>query len=52
VGALSDCEVHDGLRAKIRCDFPAPGTYEVRLFTNDAPFGSFESVARVEVNRR
>lgn len=47
----AECEVHDGPRAKVHCAFPAAGTWEVRLFSNESPYGSFRSVARVEVNR-
>jgi hypothetical protein len=47
-----DCEVHDGTRAKVHCELQASGTWEVRLFSSKQRYGSYEYVARVEVNRR
>lgn len=36
----------------LHCDFPAAGTYDVRLYTNVKPYGTYAYAGAVEVNAR
>jgi transglutaminase-like putative cysteine protease len=49
-GLKRDCS-GDG-HTSLRCTFPAAGTYDVRLYVNDAKYGTYEYAGGVEVNAR
>lgn len=47
-----DCRVDNGRRAKILCDFPRPGRWEVLLFDGPERYGQYGSVGSIDVNSR
>ena len=49
-GERPRCEVTNGPTARLRCRFPAPGSYAVRLFSGPEQYGSYEYVGQIEVN--
>jgi hypothetical protein len=49
-GARTSC---DGDRHRsMRCKFAAPGTYDVKLYVNDAQYGTYAYAGSIEVNAR
>ncbi len=50
--AGADCGVDDGAEVRLRCGVPASGRYQARIFTNTARYGSYGSVAMIQVTRR
>lgn len=50
-GSKGRCAVSNGATASVRCELPAPGSYEVLLFSGPEEYGSFSSVAGFAVNR-
>jgi len=46
------CDVSDGAAPRIQCVFQAPGSYAVRLYTNDQPQGRFDYAGQLEVNSK
>lgn len=49
-GSRTECSVAHGSTAQVRCSFPAPGSYAVLLFHNDAEFGRYEYGGRILAN--
>jgi transglutaminase/protease-like cytokinesis protein 3 len=58
---LADFEPHGGgmrteckgdRHAQLRCDFPAAGTYDVRLYANPKQYGTYVYTGSVQVNSR
>ena len=47
-----DCRVDNGRRAKILCDFPRPGRWEVLLFDGPQRYGDYFGVGSIDVNSR
>ena len=50
-GMKVDCKGGDQ-HSQIHCDFPAAGTYDVRLYGNPVKYGSYAYLGSVEVNAR
>ena len=50
-GSQGRCEVSKGTTVTARCALPAPGSYEVLLFSGPEEYGTFSSVAGFAVNR-
>jgi hypothetical protein len=50
-GPETPCEVGRGPEASVRCDLPAAGTYQVRLFGSRERRGGHPLVGQIEVNR-
>lgn len=44
-----ECGVDDGATVSLHCPVPAAGRYEARLFTNRERYGTYASVASIEV---
>jgi transglutaminase-like putative cysteine protease len=49
-GARTECK--GDMHAALHCDFPASGTYDVRLYANDKRYGTYAYAGSVEVNAR
>jgi hypothetical protein len=49
-GTRTECK--GDLHTSLRCDFPAPGTYDVRVYANDKRYGTYAYGGSVEVNAR
>lgn len=49
-GAKVDCK--GDKHTAVHCDFPAAGTYDVKLYANSEQYGSYAYVGSVEVNAR
>ena len=49
-GARTECK--GDKHVQVHCDFPATGTYDVRLYANVKQYGSYTYVGAVEVNAR
>lgn len=46
------CEVSAGATPRIQCLFRTPGSYAVRMYSNDQPLGKFDYVGQLEVNSK
>lgn len=51
-GERTRCEVQNGKRPKIECDFPSEGTFHVSLFSSKEQYGTFDFLGEIEVNAK
>ena len=51
-GSSVRCKVIHAAKTTVSCPFPAPGTYEVNLFSSEKQYGTYQFVGRLEFNKR
>jgi Transglutaminase-like superfamily len=49
-GAKGRCDVKNGARANVHCNFGGDGRYELTLFGNEEQYGSFRQMGQLAVN--
>jgi hypothetical protein len=49
-GSKGDCDVTGGESAAVRCRFPVPGRYRVRLYVGRQQYGQYTGVGELEAH--